>query len=450
MESQTIGIIGLVVVLFLMFCRIWVGAVLSIVGLVGFALVKGWPLALTMVGMEPFTQLATYTFAVLPLFTFMGVIISNTGMGEGLFDAASKWLGRVKGGLAMATVIACGVFAAVCGSSAAEAVTMGKLAYPELKKHHYADSLSAGVFAAGGTIGIMIPPSMNMCIFGMITETSIGQLFIAGIIPGILQVILYCITISIIVRVAPQLAPNVANAKYSMREKLGSVKGVWPIVFLIVFVIGGLYGGLFTPTEAAAIGCVGAIAIALILRRMSKKIFAESVVDTCRNGAMIALTMAGAYIFTRFLTISRLPAELSTLVAEMHVSKWVVLAIIVVFYLICGCFLDITSCLILTVPIIFPTILALGFNPIWFGILCVKLTEMGMISPPYGDELLCCFRCYRRSNGNGIQRYFTVPRFRFCPSRPHYSVPCYDTDFTLVCGPSDHRAFTFASRRIRL
>jgi C4-dicarboxylate transporter, DctM subunit len=388
MSSQTIGIIGLIIVLVLMFCRVWVGAVLSVVGLIGFALVRGWPMALTMVGMEPYTQLATYTFAVLPLFTLMGVIISNTGMGEGLFDAASKWLGRIKGGLAIATVVACGVFAAVCGSSAAEAVTMGKLAYPELKRHKYADSLSAGVFAAGGTIGILIPPSMNMCIFGMITETSIGQLFIAGIIPGVLQCVLYIITIQIIVRIWPSLAPNVSNSRFAMKEKVGSLKGVWQIVFLIVFVIGGLYGGFFTPTEAAAIGCVGAFAIAMVLRKMSKKVFMESIVDTCRNGAMIAFTMAGAYIFTRFLTMSRLPAELSVLVADMQVSKWVVLAIVIVFYLIAGCFLDITSCLILTVPIIFPTIIGLGFNPIWFGILCVKLAEMGMISPPYG---LNCF-----------------------------------------------------------
>lgn len=388
MSTQLIGAVGLLVVLLLVFMRVWVGVCMAVVGVAGYALIKGWPLAFTMAGIEPYTQLATYTFAVLPLFTLMGVLISNTGMGEGLFDAASKLLSKVRGGLAMATVVACGVFAAVCGSSAAEAVTMGKLAYPELKKHRYDDRLCAGIFAAGGTIGILIPPSMNMCIFGMITETSIGKLFMAGVIPGILQVVFYIVTIIIISRVCPGWVPDTRGERYTAREKLQSCARVWPIVFLIVLVIGGIYAGIFTPTEAAAIGSFGAFALGILLKRMNWRVFTDSIVDTCRNASMIALTMGGSYIFSRFLTLSRLPVSLSNWVAELDVSRYVILVILVVFYLICGCFLDITSVIILTVPIIFPTVMALGFDAVWFGILCVRICEMGMISPPYG---LNCF-----------------------------------------------------------
>ncbi len=383
MSTEAVGFIGLGLTLILIFMRIWVGVAMALVGLLGFAYLDGWDKALAMVGSEPYTQVANYTFTAIPLFFLMGVLISNTGLGEEVYKSASKWVGQVRGGLAIATVTACGVFAAVCGSSTATAVTMGKVAYPEMKKYKYDDRLAVGALAAGGTIGILIPPSMGFILYGLLTEQSIGKLFMAGIIPGILQVVFYMVTVYVVARMKPDWAPPVSQ-KVAFKEKVVSLKNTWPVLVLMVVVIGGLYGGIFTPTEAGAIGAVGAIILSLIARKLTWENLRGSITETARTTAMIVMMMIGAFILMRFLAISKMPFMLSDLITGFDVSRWVILAGIVVLYLIIGCFLDIYAGIILTLPIIYPAILGAGFDPIWFGVLMVRLMEVGLISPPFG------------------------------------------------------------------
>lgn len=382
MSVEMVGVIGLAIVLVLVFLRIWVGAIMALGGFLGFAYLDGWDRALSMVGTEPYTQVANPTLTAIPLFILMGVLISNTGLGSDLYTAASKWFGSIKGGLAIATVAASGMFAAVTGSSTAAAVTMGKVAYPEMKKYKYNESMAAGAMAAGGTIGIMIPPSMGFILYGLLTTESIGKLFMAGILPGILQIFLYMITIYIMCRIRPDWGPP--SAPVPLKEKVVSLKGTWAVVLLAAFVIGGLYGGLFTPTEAGALGSFGALILTWIARKLTWANMRQSVTETARTTAMIVLMMVGAFILMRFLAISKLPFALSDYIASLEASRWAILAGLIVFYLIIGCFMDIYAGIILTLPIIYPTVLASGFDPIWFGVIMVRLMEIGLISPPFG------------------------------------------------------------------
>lgn len=383
MSPEILGFIGLGSVLVLIFMRIWVGVALALVGLIGYGYLEGWDMVIPMVGSEPFNQISNYSFTAIPLFLLMGVLISNTGMGEDLFNTASKWMGRLPGGLALASVAACGIFAAVCGSSTATAVTMGKVAFPEMKKYNYDTRFAAGVLAAGGTIGIMIPPSMGFILYGLITENSIGKLFVAGIIPGIIQGILYMITVYIVTKLKPDWAP-METQRVSFREKVVSLKKTWTVIALMILVIGGLYAGAFTPTEGGAIGAMGAVILSIIDRRLTWNNLRSSINETVQTTAMIVLMMVGAFILTRFFTVSNMPFMLSETMTTGLGSKYTLLAAIVVFYLIIGAFLDIYAGIILTLPIIYPTIVSAGLDPIWFGVLVVRLMEVGLISPPFG------------------------------------------------------------------
>jgi tripartite ATP-independent transporter DctM subunit len=316
----------------------------------------------------------------------MAVIVSNTGIGANIFNTASKWVGQVRGGLAMASIIGCGAFAAMCGSSMVCAVTMGKIAYPEMKRYNYDDRLSAGCIAAGGTMGILIPPSVGFIIYGLLTEQSISHLFIAGIIPGILMVIFYMITIAIICQVRPQWGPPATRSTFM--EKIISLKDTWPVVVLFILVIGGIYMGIFTPTEAAAIGAFGAIIISFIARKLNLATLGNSMIETARTTAMVVLMIIGAFIFMRFITISNLPTLLSNIITALNISGFTLIAGIVVFYIFLGCFLEVIPAMILTLPIIFPTVVTSGFDPVWFGVVIVRLLEVGMVTPPIG---LNCF-----------------------------------------------------------
>lgn len=383
MSTEAVGFIGLGVVLVLIFMKIWVGAAMALVGFLGYAYLDGWSRAFKMIGSEPYSQVANYSFTAVPLFIFMGVLISNTGLGADLYNAASKWLGQLRGGLAMATVAACGVFAAVCGSSTATAVTMGKVAYPEMQRYKYDNRLAAGVIAAGGTIGILIPPSMGFILYGLLTEESIGKLFIAGIIPGITQVLFYIITVYIISSLNPDWVPSKFE-KLPLREKMLSLTTIWPVAILIIMIIGGLYIGVFTPTEAGAIGAAGAAFFSFMVRKLTWKNMSSSVTETVSNTAMIVFMISGAFILTRFLAISKMPFMLSEYITSLEMPTLLILTGIVVFYLLVGACLDIFAGIILTLPIIYPTIIGLGFDPIWFGVLMVRLMEIGLISPPFG------------------------------------------------------------------
>lgn len=382
MSSELIGIIGVVVMLVLIFMRVWIGAAMILVGFLGYAYLDGWDKAFIISGTEPYSQIAFYIISCIPLFILMGIVVSRTGIAGDLYIAANKWIGNLPGGLAIATMVATGGFSAVCGDSAATAAAMGEVAFPEMKKLGYDNKLAAGCIAAGGSIGILIPPSLGFILYGLLAQQSIGKLFMAGVIPGILEVVIYSITILVLCRINPRLGPP--GPQTTMREKASSLKNVWLMIGLFTLVLGGIYMGVFTPTEAGAVGAFGAIAIALIGRRLTRKNLSSSMVETAKITAMIILLITGAFIFLRFLAISGLPTMLSEFVAGLTVSKYVLLVGIIIFYLLLGCFLDIFACILLTLPFIFPVTQAIGFDPIWFGVIMVRCMEVGLITPPFG------------------------------------------------------------------
>jgi len=382
MSPELVGIIGVAIMLVLIFLRVWVGVAMILVGFLGYGLLEGWKHAFIISGTEPYSQIAFYVISCIPLFLLMGIVASETGIAGDLYNTANKWIGNIPGGLAIATTVATGGFSAVCGSSDATAAAMGKVAFPEMKKLNYDSKLAAGCIAAGGSIGILIPPSLGFILYGLLCEQSIGKLFMAGFIPGVLEVVFYSITIFILCRMNPRLGPP--GPRSNIREKMSSLKNTWGMLSLFVLVLGGIYLGVFTPTEAGAVGAFGAIVISLVGRRLTRDNFRRSMVETAKITAMIVLLISGAFIFLRFLAVSQLPTMLSNFVAGLQVSKYVFIAGIIVFYLILGCFWDIFACILLTLPFVFPVVETLGLNPIWFGVIMVRCMEVGLITPPFG------------------------------------------------------------------
>jgi tripartite ATP-independent transporter DctM subunit len=382
MSVELIGIIGILVLLFLLFAGMWLGFGMALVGFVGLVIVMGFDGAVTVMATIPYTRSAFYAISALPLFTFMGVVVGASGIGNDLYHTAYKWFGRLPGGLAVSTVFASGGFAAITGSSSASIVTLGSVAIPEMKKFKYNDKLAAGAVAAGGTIGILIPPSLGFILYAILTEESIGRLFMAGMIPGILEVLFYVGTIFIVCALHPSYGPR--GPKTSILEKIYSLKDTWPVLALFLLVIGGIYGGIFTPTEAGAVGAVGSIVIIFLMRRMNLADFTKSTMDALRLIGMIFALVIGAFVFAHFLAMTKLPFYLSDLVTGVSLNRYVSLSVIVILYIILGMFLEIFSCIVLTVPILFPTVQALGFDPIWFGVIMVRVMEIGLITPPIG------------------------------------------------------------------
>jgi tripartite ATP-independent transporter DctM subunit len=319
---------------------------------------------------------------VIPLFILMGAFAFNAGLSEDLYRTVYKWLGHLRGGLAMATVGACACFAAICGSSLATAATLGSVALPEMKKYKYDPALATGSIAAGGTIGILIPPSVILVIYGIITELSIGKLFLAGFIPGILEAVFYMITISIITSINPNLGPR--GPKTTLNEKFIALSKTWEVLFLFLLVIGGIYLGVFTPNEAAGVGAFGAFIFGILRKKLKWKNFKESFIDTGKTTGMIFLIILGAMILGYFLSVAKLPSELARFVSELPVNRYVILIMILIVFLLLGCIMDSMAIVLLTVPIFYPLILKLGFDPIWFGILVTRMTEIGLITPPVG------------------------------------------------------------------
>jgi tripartite ATP-independent transporter DctM subunit len=381
-----IAIAGLLLVLVLVFLRVWIGFALMIVGFLGLILLRGFDPATKVLASEPFTQTAVYAFTCMPLFCLMGCIISNTGIGENLYDWAKKMIGHVKGGLGVATVIACGMFAAICGNSQVTAMTLGKVSYPEMRKIGYRASISAGGIAAGGGIGIMIPPSVGFIIYGLITEQSIGRLFMAGLLPGILQVILYSAVFLIIGRIKPAWVP--ATPKATWRERNRSLKGVFPTLLLMVVILGGIYGGVFTATEAGAVGAAASLLIAACMRSLTKRNMYEAFTEGVRMTGMVMILVIGAKIFLRFVTVSKITVHITDMIVGMDANRYAVLAVVFLLYLVLGSVFDIMAGILLTVPFLFPIMTGLGFDPIWFGVFVVAMMELGEITPPIG---LTCF-----------------------------------------------------------
>lgn len=386
MSNVVYGVIAVILLLVMIFYKIWIGAALAAIGFIGYAIIYSADKSLIMVASEAFSQIGNYSFATVILFTYMGCIIAGTGLGDDLFKTADKWMGRLRGGVAIASTVSCGIFGAVCGSSTACALTMSKIAYPEMHKMKYDDRLSAATVAAGGTIGFLIPPSIGFIMYGLITENSISKLFLAGVMPGIVQVILYILVIAILVRKRPDWAPDNSARVVTMKEKIASLKTTWPILVLILVIVFGLYGGIFTATEAGAIGAVSALVLAAVTGKLSKKNLKSVTVDTAKTTGQVVLLLVGAYIFSRFLTITRLPERMTEI--AMGISSPVLLiSAICLLYIILGMFLDIYAITILTIPILYPISVAAGWNAIWFGVVLVKLMQIGMVTPPYGTNL---------------------------------------------------------------
>ena len=331
----------------------------------------------------PFTQATNYSFVVIPLFILMGQLCYYSGMSAGLYDMCHKLLGTLRGGLAMASVAACALFGAICGSSAATAATMGVVALPEMKKHGYDDGLSTASIAAGGTLGILIPPSTGFILYGIVSGESVGKLFAAGIIPGIIMAICFCVAIAIWVVVKKDAAPD--KIKFSAKEKIVSLKGGLPMVVLFVIVIGGILTGFFTAVEASAVGCVIAFIYLAIKKQASWKNIMASLKDTVKQSGMIFLILIGAYVFGNFLTVTQLPTTLASFVETLTVSKYIILIIVLIIYAIMGCFMDSLAMVMLTVPIFYPILVdGLGFNGIWYGVVMVMVMQLGLITPPVG------------------------------------------------------------------
>jgi tripartite ATP-independent transporter DctM subunit len=384
---MTEALVGLGLVMALAFLRIPIAVAMGVVGFIGVAYLRDWNFApaMAMVETKVYETGRNYTLSVVPLFILMGSLVTRAGMSQELFRAAYTCIGHLRGGLAMATVCACAGFGAICGSSIATAATMAKVAYPAMSGLGYSDRLSTGAIAGGGTLGIMIPPSTLMVIYGVLTETNIGKMFAAGILPGILGTVLLCLAVQWTVWADPTAGPR--GERSSWRERLVAFKGVWAVVLLFVVVMGGIYGGAFTATEGAGIGAFGALCFALARRALTWRTLLDSLVDSARTTAMLFAILTGALMFAEFVNYTSMPDDLRNFVTELNVSPVMVVAAICVIYVILGTAMEELSMILLTVPVFLPLIIHLGLDPIWFGILIVVVVEIGLISPPVGMNL---------------------------------------------------------------
>lgn len=385
MEPIVVGYIGIGVLIILLFSGLHIGVVMGLLGFVGMVYLNGWEGGLGVLKITPYSTFANYDFSVIPLFILMGEFCFHGDISSDLYSATHKILGSLKGGLAMATIGACAAFAAVSGSSVATAATMTTVALPEMRKHKYDMGLATGSLAAGGAIGILIPPSVILVIYGIITQQSIGKLFLAGFAPGILQALLFMGVISFLCWRSPSLGPP--GPPSSVWDKIKSLKNTWIVILLFLLVIGGIYLGVFSPTEGAGIGATGAFFFALGRRKLGWKQFKSALVETVQTTGMIFFILVGAMILGYFFAVSRLPNEFSTLVAGFHVSRYIIWAFVIILYLILGCLMDALAMVLLTVPIFYPLMCGtggLGFDPIWFGVMIVIIVEMGLITPPVG------------------------------------------------------------------
>jgi C4-dicarboxylate transporter DctM subunit len=381
-SPDTIALVGFIALFVLMLLRVPVGMAMGLVGVAGYAYLTGGAPALKLVGQTSMRTVTSYQFGVIPMFLLMGAFVSASGVSRELFRAANTFVGHRKGGLGLATVVSCGAFAAISGSSVATAATFSTVAYPEMRRYGYPQSFSTGVIAAGGTLGAMLPPSTVLAVYGLITQQDIGKLFQAGILPGLLAMAMYMITIAIICRVKPDLLPTVPKA--SWQDRVAGLKDVWAPVLLFVLVIGGLYGGVFTPTEAGGVGASGAFLLGVLRGRLDGKAIRASLLQATRTAAAVFTVLIGALLFGYFLTITQVPQKVTEFLTGLGIGPYGVLAIIMVMYLILGCLMDAMAMIILTVPIIFPVVTQLGFDPIWFGVIIVMTVELGLIHPPVG------------------------------------------------------------------
>jgi tripartite ATP-independent transporter DctM subunit len=382
MNPVVLGIVGIIALVALFLLRMPVGFAMAFVGFVGFSFLVSPQAGLSILARDIFHTFSSYSLTVIPMFVLMGSIASASGISRRLYDASHALLGRLRGGLAMATVAACASFAAICGSTTATAAAMGKVALPEMKRYKYDDSLATGCVAAAGSLGILIPPSTIFIIYGIMTEQSIGKLFVAGVFPGLILASLFIITVLLICRRNPSLAP--VGASTSWKEKIDVIAGIIETLVLFIFVIAGLFLGWFSPTQAGGAGAAGALIIGLARRQLDWQSFLNAIKEALRITCMVMVIVAGAMVFGHFMAVTKIPFILSDWVVNLPLPPAAIMGVIVLIYLIGGCFMDALALITLTIPIFYPAVLALGFNPIWFGVIIVLITEMGVITPPVG------------------------------------------------------------------
>ncbi|MBU6503842.1 MAG: TRAP transporter permease [Burkholderiales bacterium] len=382
MSNDMVALVGFAVLFLLMLARVPVGMAMGLVGVTGYSYIVGGGPALKLVSLTSMRTVTDYTFGVIPMFMLMGAFVSASGLSKEIFRAADAFIGHLRGGLGIATIVACGGFAAICGSSVATAATFSVVAYPEMRRFRYPQSFSAGVIAAGGTLGAMLPPSTVLVVYAILTEQDIGKLFMAGILPGLLAMTMYVITVNLIVKFKPDLLP--AGELRPWAERAQALKTVWAPLALFIFVIGGLYGGFFTPTEAGGVGASGAYLLGVMRGKLDRKKTREALLQATRTTAAVFTVLIGALLFGYFLTITQAPQRLTEFLTGLGIGRYGVLALMMVTFLILGSLMDAMAMIILTVPIVFPVITAMGFDPIWFGIIIVMTVELGLIHPPVG------------------------------------------------------------------
>ncbi len=400
MSPALAGIIGILIMILMFLTRMPVAFVMATVGFCGFSLMISPHAGLVLLSRNTYETFASYDLTTIPLFILMGQLGFNSGISQRLYEVGYKFLGNVQGGLAMATVSACTAFGAVCGSSPATAATMATVGLPEMKRYHYNDELATGSVASGGGIGMIMPPSVVLIIYGILTEQSIGALFVAGIFPAFLVTLLFIISIYIRCRIAPEQGPR--GETFTWKERFASLLGLGETLIVFTMVIGGIFIGLFTPTEAAAMGAFGVLVIALIRRRITWEKFVKSLMETLRTSCMVLMLIAGAVIFGKFLAVTRIPFEIAGWVSSLEMSPVMVMGVIIVIYFFGGCFMDALAFVTLTVPIFFPVVMELGFDPIWFGVIIVMVTEMGVITPPVGINVYVVYGVAKNVLGEEI------------------------------------------------
>jgi tripartite ATP-independent transporter DctM subunit len=381
-SELAVATVGFAALLALILLRVPIAVAMAVVGVAGTTWLSDWSTALATLRQGPFERATSYTLVVIPLFVLMGYLAARSGISQNLFRAANVWMGHWRGGLAMATVGACAGFAAICGSSVATGATMCSVALPEMRRYRYADSLSTGSIAAGGTLGILIPPSIIFVIYGIMTEQSIGKLLLAGIIPGLVLTVLFIVAIAIVTAVNPAL--GAPGPRSSWGERLRSMVDVWEVLVLFLIVIGGIYLGLATPAESAAFGAVGAFLFGLAKRQLGWRALRAALLETVHTTSMVFFIVIGADLFGYFMTLSQMPMRLAGWLAGLHVAPVVVLWTIILTYILLGALMDELAMILLTVPIFFPVVTALGYDPIWFGVVIVVVVQIGLIAPPIG------------------------------------------------------------------
>lgn len=384
MSSEVIGLLGVGFFLILICIRVPMAFAMIITGILGFGVLVSSSASLSMAVTEIYTTFSSYSLSVIPMFIWMGFLAYHSGIGTSLYNFAYKSIGHKKGGLAIATQATCAMFGAICGSNTATAATIGAIALPEMKKYKYDDALSAASVAAGGALGVLIPPSVIFIVYGIATEQSIGHLFIAGIIPGLLLTLLYMLAIYFKVLKYPSLGP--AGPKFSWKDRIYTLKdGLFEILLIFSVSLGGLFAGYFTPTESGAVGAASVLVITLLRKKLTWDGFKKSLADTTKTTAMIMLMIAGAMTFGRFIAVSKLPFALANWASTLALPSFAIMAIILLIYLILGCFIDALALILLTIPIFYPVVVnVLGYDPIWFGVIIVLVVAMGVITPPVG------------------------------------------------------------------